>query len=205
MYRMYTTTSVLTLAALASTATASLKINNWCSETVYIYQSNNGLCDSGPNAICSGSPGAAPYVIPAGSGQSSSVIDLGWIKNGHGTAVKMSKGDASFRSGILQYEYTWAPGDGLYWDLSDLDGSGPGLVGTPFAHDNVKIGPTGAGEGQGTCVKIRCAAGQLCRNAYQTPDDSDTRWCPLDTGDMWIDLCQPTPAFNNKREVKFSA
>lgn len=88
-------------------------------------------------------------------------------------------------------------------DLSDLDGRGPGLVGTPFRNDNVKISPTGPGSGQGTCVKIRCAAGKVCLDSYQHPDDPNTKFCPLNTGDMWIDLCQPTSQFNSKRAVAF--
>jgi hypothetical protein len=123
-------------------------------------------------------------------------LALDWIANGDGTSVKISK-TSDFGSGILQFEYTMSS-DGLYWDLSDLDGAGSGLVGTPFANDNVKVSPTGDGEGSGTCVKIRCAAGTVCTDAYQNPDDNNTRFCPADTGDMWLDLCEATDLFNNK-------
>jgi hypothetical protein len=140
-------------------------------------------------------------VIPAGNGQSS-MSNLGWIADGAGTSVKIAK-DSSF-SGVLQFEYAAGSG-GVYWDLSDLDGAGAGLVGTPFAQDNVKVSPTGNGEGTGTCLKIRCSAGQVCLDSYQHPDDVNTRYCPGDTGDMFLDLCQPTDGFNNKRAVKFMA
>ena len=36
----------------------------------------------------------------------------------------------------------------MQWDLSDLEGTGSGLVGTPFAFDNVKNSPTGDGRAQ---------------------------------------------------------
>ncbi|KAH8892210.1 hypothetical protein GQ53DRAFT_841045 [Thozetella sp. PMI_491] len=183
---------------LVSTASATLNINNWCSSTIYIYQSNGGGCNSGPNGICQGNAGAAPFVVNPGN-----IIYLGWIQNGQGTSVKISKGDVNFNSGILQFEYAFT--NGLYWDLSNLDGSASGLVGTPFYHDNVKISPTGAGEGQGTCLKIRCPAGQICLDAYQNPDDVKTRFCPLNTGDFWVDLCQPQAQFVTKRETIFRA
>jgi hypothetical protein len=63
----------------------------------------------------------------------------------------------------------------MFWDLSDLDGNGAALVGTPFAKDNVMITPVGEGTGVGTCVTLGCPAGQICLDAYQQPDDSDTR------------------------------
>lgn len=97
------------------------------SKLLTLAKSNNGGCDSGPNGFCSTSAGAAPFHIPAGNGQSS-ILALGWIQNGFGTSVKISK-DAAFDNGILQFEYAFT--DNMYWDLSDLDGSGAGLVGTP--------------------------------------------------------------------------
>jgi hypothetical protein len=96
---------------------------------VYIWQSP-GTCNQGPNGICDYN-GGTPWKINAGNGQSS-VLNLGWFNN-VGTSVKISK-DAAFDAGILQFEYTLAS-DGLYWDLSDLDGAGGGLVGTPFRND----------------------------------------------------------------------
>jgi hypothetical protein len=63
----------------------------------------------------------------------------------------------------------------MFWDLSDLDGNGAALVGTPFVGDNVMITPVGEGTGVGTCVTLGCPAGQICLDAYQHPDDSDTR------------------------------
>lgn len=79
-----------------------------------------------------------------------------------------------FTQGFLQYEYTVAP-DGIYWDLSDLDGQGRGLVGTPFRQDHVKVTPSGIGVGGGTCIKVRCPANTICVDSYQAPDEAKTR------------------------------
>ncbi len=154
-------TALTILAALAATASAGqFKINNWCNVPVFVYLSNGGSCNKGPNGQCQGQ-GGAPFRI-----NSREIKGFDWIRDS-GTSVKISKNDEGFGSGILQFEYTYATRDGLYWDLSDLDGRGPGLVGTPFFNDNVKLSPTGNGEGRGTCVKIRCRAGQVCLDSYQ--------------------------------------
>lgn len=187
--------SAVVLAAFAPRALANLQINNWCNVGVSLVQSHAGSCDYGMDGNC----GSAPWVIPAGTGNS--ILNLGYITDGIGTSIKISKDGVS--SGVLQFEYTVASGQfgGLYWDLSDLDGSGGGLVGTPFANDNVGISPTGNGANTGTCVQIRCAAGQVCLDSYQTPDDANTRTCPVDTGDMWLDLCMPQNIFGALRTV----
>jgi len=192
---MLTTTLTAVLGLLATTATATLNIHNYCNVPVQIYRSSGGSCNMGPNDKCQGTSGAAPWTVSSGS-----ILRLDWIRDS-GTSIKISKNDADFRSGILQFEYTYASNSGIYWDLSDLDGKGAGLVGTPFRNDNVKISPTGNGSGQGTCVKVRCPAGNVCLDSYQHPDDPNTRWCPLNTGDLWVDLCQPNGEFNNKRQV----
>jgi hypothetical protein len=176
-----------------------------CYEDVYIYQSNNGGCDSGPNGICSSAAGAAPFVVPAGNGNPS-VLALGLVANGEGTSTKISKTTA-FNTGELQFEYTVNESGtvGIFWDISELDGAGAGLVGTPFAGDNVKVTPTGDGASVNTCNTIRCAANQPCAGAFTDPnEDEDVHFCPLDTGVIWVDLCEPTAQFNT-RSIKFSA
>jgi len=111
-----------------------------------------------------------------------------------GSSVKISR-ERNWQAPILQFEYNNVFGDGSnhgsWWDLSDLDGMGPGRVGDPFFYENIKVIPTGNGAGDGKCTTIRCPAGQTCVDAYQNPDDLKTRWCPIDTGDMWLDLCTP--------------
>ncbi|KAK1753032.1 hypothetical protein QBC47DRAFT_462710 [Echria macrotheca] len=158
---------------LTGIATASINIHNWCPAPVYIYRSSSGSCNLGENNICQGVAGSIPWTIPSGT-----VRRFDWIKDS-GTAIKISR-DPAWGSGILQFE-----------DISDLDGRGPGLLGSPFRDDNVKITPTGPGSGSGTCVQVRCPAGSVCRDAYQQPDDLKTNFCPDDVGDMWIDLCHP--------------
>ncbi|RAL58775.1 hypothetical protein DID88_009189 [Monilinia fructigena] len=74
-------------------------------------------------------------------------------------------------------------------------------MGTPFMNDNVKVSPTGTGSGSGTCVKLKCPAGALCKDAYNTPDQEATRSCPLSTGTMWLDLCEPAGGFNRKGQL----
>ncbi|KAH7014575.1 uncharacterized protein B0I36DRAFT_369516 [Microdochium trichocladiopsis] len=177
------------LAAMATGASAgSLKIHSYCSSKVTVVLSHNGGCDYGTDSRCI-RDGSKPWTISSGA-----TTAFNWITSGNGVSVKISKEGVN---GILQYEYAMATGQygGLYWDLSDLDGKGNGLVGTPFFNDNVKVSPTGNGEGQGTCVKIRCQAGKVCLDSYQHPDDPNTKWCPADTGDMWLDLCQPESSF----------
>ena len=66
-------------------------------------------------------------------------------------------------------------GPTLFWDLSNLDGAGSSVTGTPFASDNVKISPSGTGVGTGTCNVIKCTANQICADAYQHPDDTATK------------------------------
>lgn len=56
-----------------------------------------------------------------------------------------------------------------------MDGAGASVTGTPFAADNVKISPSGAGTGSGTCKTIKCTANKVCADAYQHPDDTATK------------------------------
>lgn len=46
-----------------------------------------------------------------------------------------------------------ANGD-VWWDLSNIDGSGPGTPGEPFGDGNVKVVPVGKGAGTGSCNAI---------------------------------------------------
>ncbi|QSZ29716.1 hypothetical protein DSL72_004233 [Monilinia vaccinii-corymbosi] len=195
------------LAVFASTASASLTINNWCSQDVYIYKSNKGGCNVGTNGACSTASNASPWGIKAGKG-ASSMLTLLWDTDGHGTSIKIAKtSNWKTTPPILQFEYAWTTGQyaALYWDLSNLDGSGSELVGTPFKNDNVNISPTGTGSGSGSCVKLKCPAGVPCKDAYNTPEQEATHSCPLGTGTMWLDLCEPAGGFSSKREISFEA
>lgn len=137
---------------------------NRCDQTVYIYQSNNGSCDMGQDKVCSSNP----WSFSAGTKGNK----IEYISDGIGSSIKIAL-DTTFGK-ILQVEYNDAP-DALYWDLSNLDGKGPSVTGTPFADKNVELSPSGAGVGTGTCVPVKCAANQICTDAYQQPNDPNTK------------------------------
>ncbi|TVY14547.1 Secreted thaumatin-like protein cetA [Lachnellula arida] len=180
----------MTLSALvafvAPTLGGNINIMNWCSKDVQAWQSHNGGCNAGPNGICSGHSGAAPFDIPANHHS----IGIPLISDGEGSSIKMtfSNGDSS---NPLQYEYTIAGGN-LFWDLSAINSPGPS---DPFYKEDVKVTPTGKGVGTGTCTALKCPANQVCADAYNAPEEVKTRACPADTGDMWVDLCMPTQSF----------
>lgn len=92
-------------------------------------------------------------------------------------------------AGVLQLEYSLA--DHLYWDLSDLDGGGAGVVASPFRDAHVRITPTGNGanQGQNKCFTLDCPAGVTCQEAYQDPNQEATRACPADADALILDLC----------------
>jgi len=166
---MFTSKTIVSavLAAIAGKTTATLNINNWCGQDVQYWQSTGAGCDAGPNGICYDQPGAYPWTISPGN------IDyVPWVQDPQGTSIKIALGDNTWLSGVLQFEYTLA--DNLYWDLSDLDGAGSGVVGSPFLNQNVKVSPTGNGAEQNSCIQIRCPAGTLCAGAYNDPNQMAT-------------------------------
>jgi hypothetical protein len=104
------------------------------------------------------------------------------------TSIKYGKNIAQ---GVSQFEYFLQPdnpatagGPTNWWDLSDLDGNVNQKTqahssGSPFFNDNVEVKPI-ALSGQklaGNCVPLTCPAGQVCKDAYQNPDDKNTRVC----------------------------
>lgn len=166
----------LTASALLALANANnLMITNWCSNDITTWQSHNGSCNAGPNGACFFEPDAAPFKIPANRNTKAFPI----IADGLGTSIKISNVN---NAGILQFEYTVS--DNLCWDLSDIDGAGSASAGSPFFNENVQVTPTGNGVGQGTCSQLKCPNGEICANAYNSPDEVKTRACPSDTGDM---------------------
>ena len=145
-----------------------------CPFDVYIYQSTDGGCDYGESSFdaCSSNPSECfgdsdlcftdPWVVADGGD-----ISIPWIEDGLGTSMKIAT-NPDFDS-VVQFEYTWS--DGIYWDLSLLNGGVDGSVGTPFAGYSIVVGP-GENEG-GTCEAITCLP-DLCEGAYINPDDDDT-------------------------------
>ncbi|KAK0390633.1 hypothetical protein NLU13_0137 [Sarocladium strictum] len=174
--------SLLALLAIISPfqiVLGDLVVNNHCRKDVTVVLSQNGGCDKGPDGCTR--DGSEPWKL--GGNKKKSVWRHAW--QGDAVSVKIGK---KGKDGILQYEYSHN-GAGLWWNLSDLDGKGPGLVGTPFRSDRVGITPSGEGSGQGNCVKIRC-------KPDENPDDPKTRYCPKNTGDMTLDLCMPKLEFS---------
>ncbi|KAJ1323546.1 hypothetical protein MN608_10790 [Microdochium nivale] len=200
LYKMVATKLALgaVMAALATTGSAgSLKIKNHCSATTNIRIAHANKCEfgQGGQTKCI-NKGAKPYQIKTGKS-----ISFSWIGDGQGASVKMYK-DAFNK--VLQFEYALTKTGaykGLYWDLSDIDGAGPDHAGTPWRKDNVHIKPSGNGAGSGTCEPLKCKANEICRDSYQRPADKKTRYCPVNTGDMWIALCQPNSQFNARAEA----
>lgn len=178
--------AVITAAALAQGALARLIVNNWCDDGVYIRTAQGAGCETGKGG-CIGE-GNKPWHLGPGKDKTT------WKHSWAGEAISIKIGKEG-HEGILQFEYSSKP-EGIWWNLSDLDGEGPGLVGTPFRDDNVGVTPNGNGVGQGTCVKIRCAANSVCLDSYQHPDDPNTKYCPRNTGDMVLDLCMPKDMFS---------
>lgn len=188
---MHFSTAAAALVVAAVSVSADLKINNWCNENVYIMQSTGASGDYGPGGAYK------PWTITASNGKGN-ILSLPWnTSTSGGTSVKISKSANLPLTNILQLEYDLSTD--LFFDLSNLDGTGDGRVGTPFANDNVKVSPTGAGANVSPCTQVKCVAGKTCSQAYQQPNDPDTLVCPLNTGDMWLDLCEPTPQFNSRK------
>jgi hypothetical protein len=78
----------------------------------------------------------------------------------------------------IQLEYTINTSNQMnFWDLSNIDGLGPGLAGTPFAKDNVLITPkvTKPIDTYPTCGLIWCKANTTCYDAYQYPSQEATK------------------------------
>ena len=155
---------------------ANFTLPYWCTYPVYIWQSLDGGCDGGPVA-CTPVQNTNPWAVEAGSTWSHSWTN-GATSLKIGTTTPSDNGLGKI--GILQFEYKLAPASPptpqvLYWDLSDLDGVGGGLVGSPFHNENVKATPYNNGTGLNGCHQIRCPQGKLCRAAYDTPNDVDTR------------------------------
>lgn len=91
------------LAALATQAQAgALKINNWCNTQVKVVLSHNGGCDYGTDGRCI-TAGSKPWYL-----NPSTITTFGWIADGQGTSVKISKSNQN--NGILQFEYAMATG-----------------------------------------------------------------------------------------------
>ena len=109
----------------------------------------------------------------------------------NGVSLKFHRGEGLLK-GILQFEYAREHDrnkvPGMYWDLSHVDGNGPGVPGrSPFADVDVMAIPLGTGRGQDSCDEVYCSAGEVCEGSYQyDKDDKKTKvspstYCPVTT------------------------
>lgn len=105
-----------------------------------------------------------------------------------GTSMKISREGGGYEAGVLQFEYAYGD-EWVYYDLSDIDGSGPGSVGAPFRSANVHALPQTSWAGNDRCQPLECPAGTTCQDSYQFPkDDKNTHSCPLDSSFI-VELC----------------
>lgn len=100
--------------------------------------------------------------------------ELPWADVGCGNAVKIAKIDDT-SSGHFAFEYTRTEGAvEVYFNLSDIDGNGPGQTGTTFMDADVLVKPSGETEWLCNVDELHCAAGHVCEHAYQW-DHDDTK------------------------------
>ncbi|CAG8950079.1 hypothetical protein HYFRA_00008312 [Hymenoscyphus fraxineus] len=184
--------------ASASVASASLNVHNFCSYPIYIKQSHNGGCNKGTNTkTCDGA--SPPFVVKAGATYN---LPMFTDKNS-ATSVKIAREQNMGK--VTQFEYT--PTDNtMFWDLSDIDGAGAARTGSPFKEANLKVSPVGKDLGAGTCKAIKCKKNEVCKDAYQFPDQTATHSCPMSTTTFTLDICVPDAQFTRREvEVGFSA
>lgn len=144
-----------------------------CGYPVYVSQTHNG-------ARCNYGPGDGPHesrCIRDGNpfwtmwpGQSAQIP---W-NTGVGSNLKLHR-EPWDGAPVLQFEYTRADPsvpDHLAYNFSDIDGAGPGAVGSPFRDGNVRATPVGPGVGWDTCNVLTCPANQACPDSYQYPSDN---------------------------------
>ncbi|KAF8854922.1 hypothetical protein BDZ45DRAFT_676543 [Acephala macrosclerotiorum] len=113
-------------------------------------------------------------------------VELPWADVGCGNAVKVAKVDGT-SSGHFAFEYTRTEGAvEVYFNLSDIDGNGPGQTGTTFIDADVLLKPSGETEWLCNVDELHCAAGQVCEHAYQWDhDDTKVKSCNHNADD-WV-------------------
>lgn len=101
--------------------------------------------------------------------------------DGGGISIKVAK--QASQSEITQFEYTLS-GDTIFYDMSNINGY-------PFKSEGLSLVPS-----MGKCPTVTCDAGQDCTEAYNLPDDVDTKGCSSET-DLVLIICPasaPAPA-----------
>ncbi|EPE26685.1 Osmotin, thaumatin-like protein [Glarea lozoyensis ATCC 20868] len=214
--RSYTAQALALLVASASVANARITIKNSCSYPVYVKESNAIInqqpgfaCDMGPNkGPC---PAQAtmtePWTVQGGSSTSLEIHPKG------ATSVKISKDNDWITPKVTQFEYNQDP-DKFWWDVSDIDGDGRARAGSPFFSENVMAWTDGDVGDSKTCIPVKCKKNEMCKDAYQFPDQKATHSCPAHTNDFTMEFCvsdadfdakQLPQAFVGRRSVSFVA
>ncbi|KAG4429747.1 hypothetical protein IFR05_014770 [Cadophora sp. M221] len=137
-------TAITALFGIISLATAEvgnqLIINNWCTQDLYIYQSNEGSCSYSSNGVCFDTHNTAPYIVLAGDTPSSgSLIYFSWISSPKwstlSTKLSISPG-RDLKHGYAEFSYGLQPGGGtMRWGLTDTN--------SLFKGYNTKVTPSG--------------------------------------------------------------
>ncbi|KAK0666759.1 hypothetical protein QBC41DRAFT_397620 [Cercophora samala] len=193
---------VATLGLLTQSTFAAdvVQVHNHCSFPLYWWHStaadDPNACDKGVNGQCIGK-GGEPFEAQPGS-----TYGYGILKNDKGVSVKIRRGDKvpdkyQLQAPVFQFEYCHciqgeAHSQGFWWDLSDIDGGGPGLYDSPFNDQNVYVQVTGAGSSDpayNTCRNLKCKKNAVCQAVYQEDDDPDARRCPINTGVVHLHMC----------------
>lgn len=107
-------------------------------------------------------------------------------KPNDGISIKIS---TSPGGPVTQFEFTW-DSPNINYDISHINGN-------PFESYGESLVPSGAGaSGYPSCVALSCPAGtSTCNDAYNQPDDIQTRVCP-DSSDLTLTLCPGGSASN---------
>ncbi|KAK0701392.1 hypothetical protein B0T21DRAFT_397599 [Apiosordaria backusii] len=201
---------LLTLGLFPQSTSAAdiLQVHNHCNFPLYWWHSaiaeDPNACDRGVNGQCIGK-GGEPFEAQPGQ-----TYAYPWWKNDKGVSAKIRRGDKvpnkyQLQAPVFQFEYCHCtqgePWDqGLWWDLSDIDGGGPGLYDSPFNDQNVYVQVTGAGSADpqyNTCRNLKCKKNERCENVYQEWDDPDARRCPLNTGEIHLHMCMSDAEFGS--------
>ncbi|KAN0117771.1 hypothetical protein V8E51_003748 [Hyaloscypha variabilis] len=195
-------TILLLQACLVS---ANINIMNWCTYDIYAYQVVGGDCNRGADYQCYAFPGHVdPYVIKSGSNMIFSLLYQ------PGAKIYLLKGNQDLEHGKFQFEYTITPTQ-FFYDLSNVDGAGPGQPGNYFDEENVTITPTGDLGKNFNCNQVNCppaSSTTQCMDAYWHPNDDAAamRTCPPDTGDFLLDICgnvRPFPVAARRTRDRF--
>ncbi|KAF7716062.1 Uncharacterized protein PECH_008706 [Penicillium ucsense] len=148
-------TSVTPSATPTATGTSSssgsgINIVNNLNQTVYLWSISN--------------TGGDMQTLPASGG----TYTEKWRINSDGGGISIKMATTTSLSSVLQFEYTKGD-DTLWWDLSSINLASD----SPFISSGFQVTTDDS-----SCSSATCHAGDVgCKEAYQKPDDVDTRSC----------------------------